>query len=1035
MLVLSFILGAQGHGIHNMTYQGRFECWLTLRNPVLSSRNQCMLQDENIDLDNHVFNIVQLGSNHEMLNSPHKVACAWASIILVNTTLSNAHIIINTSLTVDNFCSFAYIAPIILLNNSRLINVTIQGEIQANNITNSALMQPVLYTLDSALINISFAEFRSNHSESLAIELYSTPLSTIPPLRHVPFQTLTHKFSLFAEYPELTKYKALTCLQNQINYNEHQPELGIDENTILTKNNTYFFCRNCSCTKCVAVFEKRCVDSCPGDLVLNGQHCVEKGSFKERKQKIYPGYHDDNYHFIYDPEIEEELEQNPQIPYPHCPENTFLYLPTKKCIRKCPRNFEEFAGVCAACEPGTTSNGSKCEIMTCSHRKVLINDTCTHICPLGYFKWKSICVKRCPGVLVGFNGYCQPACPPPMVNESFVCKYYCERSYRFEESCVDRCPGLMEVDVTHKVCEYSLNIEDVFYCKRLKLPTEPYDPCRQYHDIFNVAMPHCNYPYYKFNGVCVLKCPESTLIDRLTGECVQACPSSLIQFKNFCTSICPGGQVNLSGKCVNQCKKYEDYYDGQCVNICPEGRLPFDGRCERCDNNVIISYGQVKVCQQKCPLNQATFSSNICHTLPPCPGRYLQNDLCVDQCGFGFYQDSVSRVCLTSCPLNTLIDPTFRRCLSRCPPNYFKQNQFCVKNCSNSMILNPLINECVVNCSPFLFSNGICVQKCAENQVVLEGECAEKCGIQHFKQGKECVRECSEDKVAYKGVCINIEELFDNIQLLNEMQAMCAYYNDVSKEQCTEQIQKTQFHFNHTVIIKRCPQGYYSYEQQCFVNCPSDLYGDILNSACVKKCPPFTYTHQQYKLCLKSCSEGFYITEDNQCVEQCSVGVADNIIMRCAQNCTEGFVDLKNHVCAIKCKNANYQRQCVDQCPTNFYADLSGLCVQICPKPLVGDQYTQKCQLQCSPGLYEQDNYCVKLCDKYIDIHNHKCLSKCDGIQTIVGQTRICLHDKIDVNNLIPHFSPYKQQSFKQWVTFWLIIWGIVFIIACFLRK
>ena len=398
-----------------------------------------------------------------------------------------------------------------------------------------------------------------------------------------------------------------------------------------------------------------------------------------------------------------------------------------------------------------------------------------------------------------------------------------------------------------------------------------------------------------------------------------------------------------------------------------------------------------------------------------CVNKYYVEDTyeCVSNCGIGYKLNKETNSCYKNCPkylgIGFIKDNNF--CV-RCEKEgnekgyYIKGSETCTSSCDENHYYDYNDNICYTgNCQShgkFFISENIhiCYNSCSDIQKVKKINYNFFLDFQCFKN-KEDIKdyetlyyyETSSQKFRYfSNINTAILECYKNgnkyIEGINGKKCIskCNSYHTLPKENefgiCFDNQSKCKeysylyFNSDTKICSKEC-NGY--------IVVDSDEKPIYSESNCVDECPdnfPFIkeITARGIKYCKKECS--FYsILENNKkkCEDKCEsfYFLETNGVHRCVDYCYRGY---ENNIPKFiyYLNNDNNKFQCVDSCKINSITDKFSIkainqheqCRNICPSN--------------APYYYENEQFCLKKCDKYYKSSNPKiCVDHCENNEFI----------------------------------------------------
>ena len=610
---------------------------------------------------------------------------------------------------------------------------------------------------------------------------------------------------------------------------------------------------------------------------------------------------------------------------------------------------------------------------------------------------------------------------------------YCKEHFNFikGKQCVNECESYYKVEKGTKISTGE-NIDigrcysDAKDCKNLGL----------YITEDKICLDTCN--YYKIEGDisvngtnCFKNCPSNYPFKNTDDMlCKMYCPN--YYYKDECLeSDCKtNGTFNLIGsyECLDDClidgetyylKKNDDdtYIDNVCYYSCDN---PYSFIDE--EENKKSKY----ICLKNCK-NEKKF-------------YYEKEKKCLSGCDIYNSYSSEDYICVNQCPQGkkVVIDQTENRkyyCNSSCPSGkpYTLNKTLVIPDTKQ-----PIVEQCVEDCEGLLISNN----------------------------SKYCLKECTfEEKYKYNGYCYENcppDTLPDDINNLcyntSEMKSKCnpnfkyiekdvnGYYK--CKKSCSE---NKYYLLEGPDCYDECPSGYnYSTSSKlCLTNCDK-TYGEYFqkegeyNYTCLRACDKEKYVLNDTKECKEHCPDGYFETEGNLCIKNCSLDPNNPFLKSdnktCGKNCSEDeFYRDYEKICIKNCDDdekkeiINSDRKCVSKCENNYYNyEEDGECVNQCKKYSYLIEKKKLCVENCIyPYNFIKGNLCVEKCNEgdYLEkIENNltKCVDSCSNYyyETTNPYIKYNCYDKcndkdfyiIDTNKCIescpvPYYSYYTDKK------------------------
>ena len=768
---------------------------------------------------------------------------------------------------------------------------------------------------------------------------------------------------------------------------------------------------------------------------------------------------------------------------------TGYYLDNNKnCVKECPigyieNNINQNCDRCSInCKNCIIDNNNNNICKTCKEGYYLFNSTCLLTCPDGYFASEEtkICNSchsschtcnssnfclSCPKDMVLHNNTCFDSCPDYFVNIDGLCKE-CKTSslcIKCDKYNIDECINCGQNILFNKRClkecppGYVNMNNNCISCPKNCVDCDYHTMCNKCSDLYVLyngnCLQNCPNGYVKINGKCE-KCNDNNCKECDTNKNCVKCNSEFFMKSdnnsNICVEECGIGYYSNGSKCFkcdnncsicssnNQCNLcINGYYlinNISCVEECPKGYVGVNGICEKCSNGCnLCSNNDTSICY-KCIDNY-----------------YLLNGNCLNTCplGYAVYSDRPGQCtrCCEKCEICCSSDPSKCR---KCKEGYFLSvDNTCVKDCGPGFTVEN--NKCVVckvkDCKDCTGNNLSCLS-CLNDKALYDGKlCTNECPKGTYKFENECIpcNNCltCEDNT---GHCLSCKDGF----FLTSTK-ICKTDCDDGKvkvgDECVPCIDVNCKECLNPSICKQCQEGYYLYNNKCYLLCPKGTYKSgsycfdcdlncenclnsttclncndsyyLLNSKCVKNCGPEYNTY--YGLCVPcdercefcipdykdkcmKCKEGYYLY-NNKCIIECGIGnlaIQGEFGMECLP-CTDNCKICRDRDTCEECNNNYYllDRQCVSSCP-NGYQIIGNKCercnspnCKYCPNNI------NEC-IECHLGTYLKDGKCVSNCGLGYYFDNNicrKCADFCLSCKGINGGECLDCKDNYYLHN------------------------------------
>lgn len=367
------------------------------------------------------------------------------------------------------------------------------------------------------------------------------------------------------------------------------------------------------------------------------------------------------------------------------------------------------------------------------------------------------------------------------------------------------------------------------------------------------------------------------------------------------------------------------------------------------------SYDVTGACELGCPLGR--FAQNITRNCElACPSDLSSGfadattNICVTTCPIGYYAENSSARCVSRCQLGMYGDPTSRACVTSCPTI---QNLFAYYN----------LSVCVWTCPDGLYADtqsSTCVQLCGPStsgyRLDVNNSCVPECPSPYFAfvDNRVCVTDCG---TGYFGwlvdrVCYHCPAICPTCLALNNCTS-CTTGLYLSFGECLSDCLLSDIVANYKdnttmrcVNATQCPPGTYGLNstKACESSCPAALYPNETTKRC-EACPATCSLCTNWTVCT-ACVANSALSSDGMCYAYCDPTnhyfyesacyltcpdgtylTADLVTcMICSLNCSTCFGSATN--CTICAGTFKYNDTCLSECPSGYYGDVSGVCLQ-----------------------------------------------------------------------------------------------------------
>ncbi|XP_033117888.1 extracellular matrix protein FRAS1-like [Anneissia japonica] len=372
-----------------------------------------------------------------------------------------------------------------------------------------------------------------------------------------------------------------------------------------------------------------------------------------------------------------------------------LVLQNGVCARSCLSTQFEAAGVCNDCHAscGTCSGASDGDCQSCgatSPQGGRCFDGCGSSQYLNSFNICQDCSPSC-ATCYGLTG-----------TEGSVCDQCIDgNTFTLGDVCVQEC-GIGYYESQSRSCKE---------CFPTCLTCDREGPmgCQSCKSGFVLAhngmcTSECYLGFYNNNGICTA-CEANCLSCISDSTCLQCVNPSAVLSYGECISTC--AEQYYVDPLTRECKEC-DWKCNSCV-----GPNPTD--CLLCMNGMVLKND---VCVQECGDGYYQVRSRCRACIGGCqdcdnkgrctscsPPQLLRQSECVSHCGPGYYSDYSTHTCI-GCP-NDCVECTTPQVCSQCTADTYLKRARCVSDCGSGFFTNTLTNTCEVNVvPPFLYING-----------------------------------------------------------------------------------------------------------------------------------------------------------------------------------------------------------------------------------------------------------------------------------------------------------------------------------------
>ena len=404
-------------------------------------------------------------------------------------------------------------------------------------------------------------------------------------------------------------------------------------------------------------------------------------------------------------------------------------------------------------------------------------------------------------------------------------------------------------------------------------------------------------PYTLYETEDCSKCDNTSYPRQMiNGKCAPAtCAAG--QFQNSANGACVDCSSNTYAKTTaEQC----DYCNTQGSRIMiGDWCIPESGRCPTGQFFEILDGGlYCKDCSNGSSFNSNAEECSKCNTTEN-PRRFLANGKCVKACGSGKFMNS-SGSCV-SCSTNDAIDAeTEDDCLSCSTSGIVRQidsNGKCVRACDSGYYRN---------------SSGGC-SSCNDDSVGIaasDEECT-SCGNRKVSSDGKCVKGCGVGKFYAKdtGSCQSCTDVMK--------------YESYDDAECTDSCSDREIRTYQGVkyCVWQCPSGYFRNANLNCTVCGDKNAKDTSKDEC-DKCPNRKMVNGK---CTKACEDNEIVQADGSCHKTCTTGFYATDDKACkACNDVMKYQTYDSSSCSDKCPDRemmayNGKTYCVWKCPSGYF--------------------------------------------------------------------------------------------------------------------
>ncbi|CAD8044013.1 unnamed protein product [Paramecium primaurelia] len=591
---------------------------------------------------------------------------------------------------------------------------------------------------------------------------------------------------------------------------------------------------------------------------------------------------------------------------------TYKFL-NNKCLESCPKTYYNNQQVCQNCI-------NNCD--TCS------NSTTCSVCSINFYLYQQTCVDTCP-VNITITNQQQQTCDvctnncQTCQNQTSYCISCKTNYYLYNNTCISLCK-----DGTY--LNGSQCIDCLSKCKTCSNGTTC-DLCQDnllFH--LNDCLDKCPDQYFAINGKCQQCSFSCNTCESNQFRCT-SCVNNTFLYNYQCIGQCPDeyyGDINSNKceQCKTPCKTCKSsssclscitqipvlyYYNNSCNTNCLQDYAPEKGQCVQCRN----------------PCKQCTTTPDTCSECYP--NTYLLNQMCVTDCGEGYYKDSQQfqcQVCIDPC--NTCSNKT--NCLS-CKDNLYLFKSTCVSKCEDGYYQQDQQCQSCLNICLTCLDNISCV-KCKDNLIQYNNQCLTSCPTNLFEENKTCVgcrTPCLLCGTSPDNCLSCVSTTYLNTESQCVKQCEDGYYGDQVSNKCLQCVSPCKTCNSSTSCLScvdQIPILFY-YNNQCNTECPENQVPE--NGTCINCRQPCKSCKTTPDTCY-SCLSNTYLSGNN-CFSVCDDGYyADTTINECKQ-CISPCLKCSSLTICITCLQTQINKifhdgNCISSCPTGYYESI-GTCV------------------------------------------------------------------------------------------------------------
>ncbi|XP_028416477.1 LOW QUALITY PROTEIN: proprotein convertase subtilisin/kexin type 5-like [Dendronephthya gigantea] len=332
-------------------------------------------------------------------------------------------------------------------------------------------------------------------------------------------------------------------------------------------------------------------------------------------------------------------------------------------------------------------------------------------------------------------------------------------------------------------------------------------------------------------------------------------------------------------------------------------------------------------------------------------------------------------------------------CVNKCHDNEYavEATKDC-KTCSNTCekCKGPEFNHCTSCKEPKLLKEGICVKDCTDGWFANEGIC-QRCDPKCLTCSGKAIfcTSCKEDHKLEMNRCVidcKSNEYVSN-DLCVQCHLSCLTCNNGSAWSCTKCGVTT-------VSREGVTHDAYLHRGMCMLTCPSGFYGS--DHQCVPCDTSCKHCKGPLNTDCTSCKDGLVRTDDGTglCLDNCPSGsshrISEDTCVKCGSNCSACDPDHPSHCTACGQAMFLWKQKCVtiDACPRGTYPEVQSFRCKYCHPSCAACLGPPTHCTACSGYTYLHGNECKAICPTGTYGRNNKCLTCYDNCSSCFGGGR-----------------------------------------------